>query len=355
MHIEISGLTLKYKDFVAVDDVSIEVPDGQSLVLLGESGCGKTSTMRCIAGLENPVDGRIAIGGRTVFDGAGRVNLPPNKRNVGMVFQSYAVWPNKTVFENVAFPLQRQRKSSQQIKQRVNEVLELTGLEKFSQRGASLLSGGQMQRVALARSLAMSPAIMLLDEPLSNLDAQLRERLRNELRRIQQEAGLTSVYVTHDQTEALALADNIAMMQHGRIVQYGTPTQIYDSPASASIASFMGVTNVFSLAGSTPGNTKVNGTSVNLSLDTSKLGSYKLCVRPNDISLVRPSATSADNEIRGRVVVSIFQGGYTAYEIIVSDSLSFLVNVPKTAERFSVGDTVAMVFSAKTMQLLPDE
>jgi iron(III) transport system ATP-binding protein len=355
MRIEMTELTLRYKDFVAVNDVSLDVPDGQSLVLLGQSGCGKTSTMRCIAGLEQPNSGRISIGDQPVFDSAAGINIAPNKRNVGMVFQSYAVWPNKTVFENVAFPLQRQRKSSHHVKKRVHEVLELIGLEKFSSRGASLLSGGQMQRVALARSIAMSPSILLLDEPLSNLDAQLRERLRNELRRIQQEVGLTSVYVTHDQTEALALADNIAMMHAGRIVQYGTPTEIYEAPANASIASFMGVANVFALTGSTLGDAQANGTSVNLQLDVPDPDTHKLCVRPDDITLSRPVDHPRRNTVRGRVSVALFQGAFIAYEVKVSDSLTFLVNVDKTSERFTIGDSVDMGFRPDALQILPNE
>ena len=179
MDIEISGLTLRYDDFVAVDDISLVVPDGESLVLLGESGCGKTSTMRCIAGLETPYEGRLRIGGDVVFDSAGRKNVAPNRRNVGMVFQSYAIWPDRSVRANVAFGLRARKASKEQIQSKADQALDMIGLKHLADRGASALSGGQMQRVALARSIAMEPAVLLLDEPLSNLDAQLRVRLRN--------------------------------------------------------------------------------------------------------------------------------------------------------------------------------
>jgi iron(III) transport system ATP-binding protein len=246
MKVAIENLTLCYEGNTVVRDLDLEIADGESLVLLGQSGCGKTSTMRCVAGLETPSIGRIAIGDRIVHDSAtGRV-VPPHKRNVGMVFQSYAVWPHRTVFENVAFSLRMQKVGKVEIRQRVLDTLDLVGLRELADRGASLLSGGQMQRVALARSLVMRPSVLLLDEPLSNLDARLRERLRMELRELQLRLALTTVYVTHDQAEAFALADRIALMQKGRIVQIGTPEQIYKNPVCASVADFLGVGNIFS-------------------------------------------------------------------------------------------------------------
>jgi iron(III) transport system ATP-binding protein len=244
MKVDVRGLTLKYGDAVAVSDLDLTVDEGEALVLLGQSGCGKTSTMRCIAGLETPASAVITIGDQTVFDSGSGINRPPNKRNVGMVFQSYAIWPHMTVFENVAFPLKMKGRKKAELRAAVHETLELVGLDHLADRGASLLSGGQMQRVALARSLAMQPSVLLLDEPLSNLDARLRHRLRMELRELQLRLNVTSLYVTHDQDEALALADRIALMQSGRIVQIGKPHEIYSHPRSASIAEFLGVGNI---------------------------------------------------------------------------------------------------------------
>ncbi|TMR14061.1 ABC transporter ATP-binding protein [Nonomuraea zeae] len=293
MKVEVHGLTLTYGDAVAVSDLDLTVDEGESLVLLGQSGCGKTSTMRCIAGLETPTSGVISIGGRPVFDSGSGVNRAPNKRNIGMVFQSYAIWPHMTVFENVAFPLRMKGRKGAEIRAAVRETLELVGLDHLADRGASLLSGGQMQRVALARSLAMQPSVLLLDEPLSNLDARLRHRLRMELRELQLRLGVTSMYVTHDQDEALALADRIALMQSGRIVQIGTPPEIYAQPGSASIAEFLGVDNIIPV-------TREDGSCVRLTATGQKVavepyaegGDLRLCVRAEDVVL-GPESTEA--------------------------------------------------------------
>jgi len=243
--IRIRDLVMHYGDTLAVDHLDLDVAEGEMLVLLGPSGCGKTTTMRCIAGLETPTAGTVQIGGTTVFDSATGQAVPPHKRDVGMVFQSYAIWPHKTVFQNVAFPLRMKGVPRSEIAARVSEMLALVGLEGLGSRGASNLSGGQMQRIALARSLVMRPRVLLLDEPLSNLDAKLRERLRFELKEIQQNLKVTSIYVTHDQTEALALADRIAVMDTGRIAQLDAPDGLYRRPSSVFVADFMGYTNIF--------------------------------------------------------------------------------------------------------------
>jgi iron(III) transport system ATP-binding protein len=240
----IENLTVGYGGVVAVRDLDLRVEQGELLVLLGPSGCGKTSTLRSVAGLETPVAGRITVGDDVVFDSGRGIATPPHKRRIGMVFQSYAVWPHMTVAQNVGFPLKMQRRPRQEIRERVEEVLELVGLTGYGRRGASKLSGGQMQRVALARSLAMQPSILLLDEPLSNLDAKLRERLRFELREVQQTIGITSIYVTHDQTEAFALADRVAVMSQGRVDQLDRPDRIYTEPVSRHVADFLGVENI---------------------------------------------------------------------------------------------------------------
>jgi iron(III) transport system ATP-binding protein len=243
--IQIRGLTVSYGDNVAVDDVDIDVADGELLVLLGPSGCGKTTTMRSIAGLETPVRGSIRVGQRALFDSEQKINVPASQRNVGMVFQSYAIWPHKTVIENVAFPLRVNKTPRKQIRSQAMEALALVGLTELADRGASKLSGGQMQRVALARSLVMKPQALLLDEPLSNLDAKLRERLRFEIKALLKELGITAVYVTHDQDEALALADRIAVMQHGKFEQIATPVDMYRQPRSLFVSHFLGSSNQF--------------------------------------------------------------------------------------------------------------
>src|SRR5262245_11488919 len=233
----------------AVDDVSFEVVKGQLFTLLGPSGCGKTTTLRSIAGLESPDGGSIRLGERTLFSrGNGRtVNVPANQRGLGMVFQSYAIWPHLRVFDNVAFPLQVRpratRPGKRETRDRVMRVLATMELEQLADRPATKLSGGQQQRLALARAMITEPPLMLLDEPLSNLDAKLRESLRFELKRLQRELGITSVYVTHDQIEALALSSMVAVMRDGKIMQVGKPREIYERPNCRFVAEFIGTSN----------------------------------------------------------------------------------------------------------------
>jgi iron(III) transport system ATP-binding protein len=233
---------------LAVDGVSFDVQDGELFTLLGPSGCGKTTTLRSIAGLERPDGGHIALGDRVLFDGKRKINTPANSRRLGMVFQSYAIWPHMSVFDNAAFPVtvlpRGRRPSRAQLRERVMRVLEVTDLAAMADRAATKLSGGQQQRLALARALVGEPDLMLLDEPLSNLDAKLREAMRFELKRLQRELGLTAIYVTHDQAEALAMSSRIAVVNEGKIVQVGKPREIYERPASEFVATFVGVTNL---------------------------------------------------------------------------------------------------------------
>lgn len=314
MQVTIENLTLSYGSFTAVRGLSLDIRDGESVVLLGESGCGKTSTMRCVAGLEVPDTGRITIGERDVFNDRKKVNIAPNRRNVGMVFQSYAVWPHLSVLENVSFSQRMRGADRAAAKKKAMETLDIVGLAHLADKGASLLSGGQMQRVALARSLAMEPNVMLLDEPLSNLDARLRDDLRVELRRLQQELGLTSIYVTHDQGEALALADRIAIMQKGRIAQLASPIEIYRSPASASIAKFLGVSNVYALKDGMTGRHRVelsdHALEVNVAVPATGTGDVSVCLRPESVRVARAEPTAAVNRWQGTVRVVVFQGSY---------------------------------------------
>jgi iron(III) transport system ATP-binding protein len=231
----------------AVKGISLTVGQGKMFTMLGPSGCGKTTTLRCIAGLEAPEAGEIDVAGRCLFSSTRNVRLRAYERGLGMVFQSYAIWPHLTVFRNVSFPLdvtpRRQRPSRKETKERVERVLDVVQLGHLADRQATDLSGGQQQRLALARALVMEPPMLLLDEPLSNLDARLRDAMRFELKRLQRDLGLTAIYVTHDQTEALAMSDTVAVMRDGVIEQIGRPREIYDRPASKFVADFIGISN----------------------------------------------------------------------------------------------------------------
>lgn len=356
MDINVRNLTLKYGDAVAIDNLDLSVEDGEALVLLGQSGCGKTSTMRCIAGLETPFEGQVDIGGNPVFDSVRGVNKPSYKRNIGMVFQSYAIWPHLTVFENVAFPLTMERVKKSEIRARVEETLELVGLEAMASRGASMLSGGQMQRVALARSLVMQPSVLLLDEPLSNLDARLRDRLRIELRDLQQRLGLTSIYVTHDQEEALALADKIALMQFGRIVQMGTPNEIYSSPKSASIADFLGVSNILPITRTAAASVGVEGFDRDMTVrEVPVADDLRACVRAEDV-FIGGADDTGDNVFAGRLDFVSFQGPTVRYRVEVSGGAMLNVTAPKqSAGALAVGDPVTVSIPAEVVHVLPSE
>ena len=256
--ITVEKLIAAYAGKVAVDNVSFSVSAGEHLSLLGPSGCGKSTTLRCIAGLETPVAGEISIGGKLVFSSERKVNLPPEKRNLAMVFQSYAIWPHMTVFENVAYGLRSQRMRGEQLSERVHHALDMVGMREFAQRQATDLSGGQQQRVALARSYAVRPQAILLDEPLSNLDARLRTRMREELKDLQRQTNLSTIYVTHDQEEAMAISNRIIVMKDGVIEQIGAPLDIYDRPRTRFVADFIGAANVMGgkvIVGSGPGHT----------------------------------------------------------------------------------------------------
>jgi ABC-type Fe3+/spermidine/putrescine transport system ATPase subunit len=243
-YIEVRGLTAAYDDKVVVKDISFSVASGEHLSLLGPSGCGKSTTLRCIAGLETPIAGEIIIDGVPVFSSQKGINVPTEKRKLSMVFQSYAIWPHMTVFENVAYALRVQRIRDAEIKARVAEVLKMVGMEDYMMRPATNLSGGQQQRVALARSYAARPKAMLLDEPLSNLDARLRVRMREEIKELQHRFNLSTIYVTHDQEEAMAISDRIIIMREGNIEQAGKPLDIYDTPRTRFVADFIGAANI---------------------------------------------------------------------------------------------------------------
>jgi iron(III) transport system ATP-binding protein len=301
----------------AVSDVSFEVLDGELFTLLGPSGCGKTTTLRSVAGLEKPDSGRILLQDRVLFDAGTRTNVSANRRGLGMVFQSYAIWPHMTVFNNVAFPLQvkPKRPPRAQVREQVLRVLEATELAAFVDRPATALSGGQQQRLALARALVTRPDLMLLDEPLSNLDAKLRETMWFELKRLQRELGVTTVYVTHDQNEALAMSSRIAVMNGGKIEQIGKPREIYTQPASRFVAEFIGTSNFLTATVGSRVDGLVRLDTAHGSLWTSgdpqapEGGEVLVTLRPESLSI---SASQPDghsrNEWRGTVVNRAFMG-----------------------------------------------
>ena len=240
----VEDVSRTFGDVIAVNRVNLKVERGEFVTLLGPSGCGKTTTLRMVAGLEQNTSGRISIGGRVVSDADAGFFVPPDHRQLGMVFQSYAIWPHMTVFDNVAYPLRIRRKSKAEIKERVEAALRLVEMERYADRPAPALSGGQQQRVAIARALVFEPEVLLLDEPLSNLDARLRTQMGDEFRALQKRLGITSLYVTHDQEEAMALSDRVVVMQGGRILQIGSPEEIYQRPNSRAVAAFFGSPNL---------------------------------------------------------------------------------------------------------------
>ncbi len=312
----------------AAQDVSFEVPEGKLFTLLGPSGCGKTTTLRSIAGLERPTSGEIEVAGRVVYSSSRRIFLAPNKRNFGMVFQSYAIWPHMNVFQNVAFPLEVRKLNKPEMRERVMRVLAAVQLDHLVDREATKLSGGQQQRLALARALVMEPQLLLLDEPLSNLDAKLRDRMRTELKRLQRELSLTTVYVTHDQSEALALSHEIAVMSNGFIMQVGTPRQIYETPNSQFVADFVGTTNFI-------GGTVTSVEGGGRCLVSSAMGDIRahagdgvaknktviVSVRPEDVELSeqQPTAAEDENVIRATVHHKDFLGEYLDFQVKVGD------------------------------------
>ena len=302
----------------AVDGISFAVPAGEIVVLLGPSGCGKTTTLRCVAGLEHPSAGVISIGGRVVSSPEQGILLPPRQRDIGMVFQSYAVWPHMTVRQNVVYPLKHRRIGRAEAARMVEEVLALVGLSEYAERPVVALSGGQMQRVALARSIVYRPQLLLLDEPLSNLDAKLRIRLRDDLRRILKSTGMTALYVTHDPSEAVVLGDRIGVMRDGRLLQMGTPDEIYNRPADLFVANFTGATNELSgVLVERNGDVGVIEIADGGRLEATLLhgvrpgDKVRIALRPENIAI---GATNGAG-LQARVIDRRYQGTQTVYDI----------------------------------------
>jgi iron(III) transport system ATP-binding protein len=314
-------------DAPAVDEVSFDVEPGELLVLLGPSGCGKTTTLRMIAGLEEPDAGEVWVGERLVSSAARNVFVPTEKRNIGMVFQSYAIWPHMSVFENVAYPLRVRRASRSVIRDKVTQTLELVGLQGLGARPATQLSGGQQQRVALARAIVFEPRLLLLDEPLSNLDARLRVQMRAELKHLQQATGITSIFVTHDQSESMALADRIIVMNVGHIEQVGSPADIYERPRTRFVSEFVGSINmlhgvVTAVSGDalilSHGGLEIRGQAAP---ETVLAGGDRVAasIRPEKLSLARERGNGEANYWEGRVASVAYFGDHREYEVDVDD------------------------------------
>ncbi len=344
----------------AVSGVSFDVREGEFFTLLGPSGCGKTTTLRCLAGLERTDAGSITIDGKVVSADHPAVFVPPDKRDIGMVFQSYAIWPHMTVFENAAFPLRvaKQRVSGSEVKRRVEGALALVQLEAYSQRLATQLSGGQQQRLALARALVREPKLLLLDEPLSNLDAKLREHMRGELRELQRRLGVTTIYVTHDQIEALGMSNRIALMSGGKVVQEGRPRELYQKPATEFVANFLGSSNLLEATVLGPADGlwmldtpagKVRAACPNGITAGDKV---TVSVRPESI-LVLPSAPSTGNVFSGKVTMFMFLGEMAECRVEVGGSLLRTRQSPTAS--FQQGDSVYVQIPIESCTVISNE
>jgi len=327
--VSVRKLSKKFNDVFAVDNVSFDVKKGELVTLLGPSGCGKTTTLRCIGGLEKPDKGEITLDGKLLTSIDKGIFIPPEKRQMGMVFQTYAVWPNMTVYDNVAYGMKIRKLPKDEIEKKIKKILELVDLAGLEGRYPSQLSGGQQQRVAVARSVVYEPEILLLDEPLSNLDAKLREKTRFWLKEIQRKLGITSIYVTHDQTEAMVLSDRIIVMNHGRIEQEGPPLEIYDKPHTPFVADFIGVTNM--LYGSVASIPRVghyeftmDGMDKQIYLSSKEILSLKerdrvlISVRPSMIDIYGSEPPSEVNVLKGKIEHVADVGDHIEYWVSVN-------------------------------------
>ena len=348
--VEFRNVTKIYgKDFVAVDNISLNVEAGSLVTLLGPSGCGKTTTLRMIAGLESVNRGQILIGGVDI------TQLPATERDVSMVFQSYALFPHKTVLENVSYGLIFSGFSKPDAAAKAHEGLALVGLEHLGARYPSELSGGQQQRVAVARALVLEPQVLLFDEPLSNLDAKLRRSVRDEIRDLQQKLGLTVVYVTHDQEEALAVSDRIIVMNKGRIAQIGTPRELYETPSDLFVANFIGESNIVDcrIDGIKGDKARIalGGEVMTVDSGDMKAGAAKMIVRPEHITL---HPKKAKGSFAGVITTATYVGSKTEYQISTQAG-SFFVTLPSTSRQFAAGDEVHLAVDPETVRLFPPE
>ncbi|HEV8016068.1 MAG TPA: ABC transporter ATP-binding protein [Stellaceae bacterium] len=357
--IQLDRLTKRYGPVAAVDDLSLDIAQGEALTLLGPSGCGKTTTLRMVAGLETPNAGAISFNGQPVVSVAQGINLPPERRNIGMVFQSYAIWPHMTVAQNVAFPLKVRRVDAATIRERVRTALAMVGLAGLEDRPATRLSGGQQQRVALARALIHNPALLLLDEPLSNLDLKLREQMRVELKLLQVRFGLTLIYVTHDQSEALSLSDRIAVLNRGHIEQIGTPRALYERPETPFVRDFLGKSVTFAgrVKGIATGRAAVEldgdagaviDCAVPAGLAIAPGRSVEISLRPEALSVAR-AANGEAGTLHGIVEAVLYQGERSECEVKVGQTTVCIYLPPDTSA--VRGDRIALSIARDATRL----
>ena len=358
MNIALSDVVKRFGTLEAVSHVSIEIQDGELFTLLGPSGCGKTTILRLIGGFHKPDQGVITFGGRDV------TGIPPYERNIGMVFQNYALWPHMTIFDNVAYGLKLKKVSRENLAERVSHALGLVNLKGLEKRYPGELSGGQQQRVALARALVLNPDVLLLDEPLSNLDAKIRLQVRAEIRKLQKELAITTVYVTHDQEEALTLSDRIAVIEQGKLLQLGTPWDLYERPTNAFVADFIGINNLIPGRVEAPvgGDNRVRVKTAVGVLRGEAEGQLAggdqcmICVRPETAAIGMTEASQeGDNRIQGTINFASFIGNTIRYDVEIGGGLIFRVDVqnPRDHRPYAIGDRVTVTFSARSTLAIP--
>ncbi len=354
--VRLEGLRKEFGDVVAVDGIDLEINAGEFFTLLGPSGCGKTTTLRCIAGLETPTAGRISISGDDV------THLRANNRNTSIVFQEWALFPHMSVGENISFGLEMNDVTKSEREERVKDALELVELSGYQDRKVSALSGGQKQRIAMARSLVIEPDVLLLDEPLASLDRSLSERLQVELKNIQDDLGVTFIYVTHDQEEALTMSDRIAVMNDGKVEQVGPVTELYEHPKSTFVAEFLGETNLFEgTAHRENGHIKLDCDEINVELNTGAVDSDRLAdnascaftVRPESMIIPEEGEEECDNMWTGTVQDAIYKGSTTLYEIDVGDRILKVQQQRSNSVRmYSEGDQLSVGFNSNDGEVI---
>jgi spermidine/putrescine transport system ATP-binding protein len=352
--VQLVDLVKRFGDFTAVAGVNLDMPSGEFFSLLGPSGCGKTTSLRMIAGFERPTEGQILL------DGVDMAQTPPHKRNVNTVFQNYALFPHLTVQENVAFGLKYQKATKEESKDRVGKALELVQMTQFAERRPNQLSGGQQQRVALARALILNPKVLLLDEPLGALDAKLRKRLQIELKTLQEEVGITFIYVTHDQEEALTMSDRIAVMSQGRVEQVGQPKEIYEAPATAYVADFLGVSNLMEAkaAGTGDGGCKVTVGEFSMIAgqgDADTVGDCKVTIRPERVA-IEPQGTSGENHVPAMVERTVYVGSVLQVILHLANGQTIQAWLPNTGDSdpHQSGAAVTVHFPREALRVLPE-
>ncbi len=334
----------RYGDFTALKGVSLDIGEGEFFTLLGPSGCGKTTLLRMIAGFNSIEGGEFYFGDKLINA------VPAHKRDIGMVFQNYAIFPHLTVEENVAYGLKARRVPSAEIAPRVKEALELVQIDHLAKRKPSELSGGQQQRVALARAFVIEPSVLLMDQPLSNLDAKLRVQMRSVIKKLQRKLGITTIYVTHDQEEALAISDRIAVMKEGVIMQCGTPREIYAKPQNPFVAGFIGVSNFLDCTIGAGGEVTVEGQKITVPVKSAYTGPAKLSARPEQLSFTKSG-------LPGEILFSTFLGDFVEYEVALEDGQNLIVNeyTKDTTELHETGEKVFLSFDPSRISVYEAE